>query len=560
MNRFCEILVDLLQDGGLYIWCDLDQRRHSSFFGTTASKVCPKGSDTYLDWRKLFAYDDSGRSAMRRFNEVESFGAIDADADQLLDTCFEDHEAYLDAKAHRKFLIIGRKGSGKTAIYRKVLKETRFDAFSFGHDFSDYPWQLHEKQADMGVPEEERFVQSWRYLVLMTLSKILLNQDHSQPWADSAQDVLAKLERFVVDTYSSRDPDIAQIFSPARRLRFKSSFEISWPLKMTVGAEGVPMSDLPVIVQEVNRNLARAVVESLNLSFDYYVCFDQLDLGFDNSSGYKSRLIGLLLAAREINIKARQAGKRLSILVFLRDDIYQVLGFEDKNKLTENYTSRIEWDTSRTSRTLKQLMEKRFAEVLAIPEQNAWNLVFDEQEEMTSRQSKYQHMLDRTFLRPRDMIKFTNEVLEAFKKSVPGDGTQERFNNRNVQEAREEYSAYLLRELDDEIPKHHPQYPTYIEILKSLESLQFTLKDFTEACEKRRKSLSPDIEPVAILAVLFEFSLVGYYAPGGGGFGGSQYIWRYKDVRSRFNEAALNYRIHAGLKEVLGLRKWTRSE
>ncbi len=496
---------------------------------------------------------------MKSLRDVESFGAVDADADRLLEKCFEDHEAYLDARAHKKFLVIGRKGSGKTAIYKKLLREKQFDRFSFGHDFSDYPWALHDKQAGAGVPEEERYVQSWRYLILMTLSKVLLNQDHSQPWSEGANDALAKLERFVVDSYSSRDPDIAQIFSPARQLRFKGSFEIP-AFKITFGAEGVPMSELPVIVQEVNRNLANAVIESLNPEFDYFVCFDQLDLGFDNSSGYKSRLIGLLIAARDINVKARDAGKKLSVLVFLRDDIYQILNFEDKNKLTENYTSRIEWDTPRTSRTLQQLMEKRFAEVVSIPEKNAWDQVFDEQEEMTGRQSKYRHMLDRTFLRPRDMIKFTNEVLDAFKKSQVTEKPRTKFNNRDVQVARNEYSAYLLSELDDEILKHHSKFRTYIEILKSLESLQFTLADFVEACEKRQRSLPPDIEHLTILSTLFDFSLVGYYSPGGGGFGGSEYIWKYKDVRSQFNEAALNYRIHAGLKEVLGLRKFTKSE
>ncbi len=141
--------------------------------------------------------------------EVDSFGAVDADADKLLDACFEDHEAYLDAKSHVKFLILGRKGSGKTAIYRKLMRERRYDAFSFGHDFTDYPRHLHDEQSQAGVPEEHRFLQSWRYLILLTLSRVLLNQDSSQPWNDSSQDAMAKIERFVVDTYASRNPDIA---------------------------------------------------------------------------------------------------------------------------------------------------------------------------------------------------------------------------------------------------------------------------------------------------------------------------------------------------------------
>jgi hypothetical protein len=457
--------------------------------------------------------------------DVDAFGAVDADADKLLDLCFEDHEAYRDAKSHEKFLVLGRKGSGKTAIYRKLIRERRYNTFSFGHDFTDYPWHLHNKQAQVGVPEEHRYLQSWRYLILLTLSKLLLNQDSSQPWSDASNDALAKIERFVVDTYASNNPDIAQIFSPVRKLRFKSSLEISWPLKLSISAEGVPISELPTIVQEVNSNLLKAVIESLNPEFNYYICFDQLDLGFDNSTDYKSRLIGLLLAARGINIAAREANKKL---------------------------------TARTTRTLKQLMEKRFAEVLSIPEEGAWERVFDETEQMSGRQSKYQHMLDRTFLRPRDMIQFTNEVLKAFKREA-GTARRKQFNNRDVQVARGEYSAYLLSELDDEVPKHYPNFRTYIEILKSMESLQFTLVDFEEGCKSRSAVLQADVMPRDILNALFEFSIVGCYAPGGG-FGGSEYIWKYKDARAYFNEAALNYRIHPGLKEVLGVKKWTKSE
>ncbi len=34
----------------------------------------------------------------------------------------------------------------------------------------------------------------------------------------------------------------------------------------------------------------------------------------------------------------------MSVIVFLRDDIYQMLQFEDKNKITENNVSIVEWD------------------------------------------------------------------------------------------------------------------------------------------------------------------------------------------------------------------------
>ncbi|HWW96588.1 MAG TPA: hypothetical protein VNY74_02785 [Edaphobacter sp.] len=498
---------------------------------------------------------------MKTLMDVNELGAVDADADNLLEQCFEDHEAYLNAKSHKKFLIIGRKGSGKTAIYRKLLREKSYSRFSFGHDFTDYPWHLHNHQAVVGVPDEQKFFQSWRYLILMTLSKILLNQDHSQPYSDEAMESLAKVERFVADTYGTLNPDVAQIFSPVRKLRFKSSFEITWPVKMTLNAEGVPMSELPSIVQEVNRNLVEAVVSSVNPDFDYYVCFDQLDLGFENSETYKSRLIGLLLAAREINVKAAEKGKKLSILVFLRDDIYQLLSFEDKNKITQNYVSRIEWDTQRTARTLKQLMEKRLAVVLEVPEEGAWEKAFDEDEKMTGRQNKYQHMLDRTFLRPRDMIKFTNEVLAAYKRhrTYGQDSEFVRFRNKDVQAARYEYSSYLLSEIDDEIPKHYPDYQKYIEILKSMESLQFTLEDFQKTCERRKAFLPVEANPLAILMALFQFSLIGYYALGGG-TGGSEYVYKYKDPTAQFNEAASSYRIHAGLKEVLGVKNYVRSD
>ncbi len=149
-----------------------------------------------------------------QLSTVQSFGSTDAEADSLLQECFQSHSAYVDAIKHQRFLILGRKGTGKTAIFKKIIQTRDSTFFSFGHTFLDYPWEHHRLQGLIGVPEELRFTQSWVYLILMTTAKVLLNQDNSQPWSDGMVDDLDRLEKFVVDSYGTRDPDVTQLFPP----------------------------------------------------------------------------------------------------------------------------------------------------------------------------------------------------------------------------------------------------------------------------------------------------------------------------------------------------------
>ena len=321
---------------------------------------------------------------MKSLELISDFGAIDADNDDLLLKSFEDHEAFGSLIEQKKFLIIGRKGSGKTAIFKKLLTSGTYESFHWGHTFSDYPWHHHDLQARVGIPNFDKFTHSWKYLILLTASKIIINHDNSLPYDESSIDDNIRIEQFILDSYGTRDPDVTQIFNPARRLKLRPHFELNFEvLKAGVKPESVPMDQLPIIVQELNLNLLKAILNCLNPKHKYYIAFDQLDLGFNpDDSDYANRLIGLLLACRDINIAARDAGKALFVSVFLRDDIYETLKFEDKNKITENFLSLIEWDTPRTRRTLRELMEKRFTSRLSDgKEKIEWHLVFDEDKE-----------------------------------------------------------------------------------------------------------------------------------------------------------------------------------
>src|SRR6266478_2663314 len=102
---------------------------------------------------------------MRPLHEIEEFGAIDAESDELLAECFETHPVYDQVIETNRFLVLGRKGSGKTAVYRRVLslQKEKDNFFSVGHKFADYPWDYHDRQIMTEAAEQERYLHSWRY-------------------------------------------------------------------------------------------------------------------------------------------------------------------------------------------------------------------------------------------------------------------------------------------------------------------------------------------------------------------------------------------------------------
>ena len=383
--------------------------------------------------------------------------------------------------------------------------------------------------------------------------------------SDESAEELAKIKNFVVDTYSSRDPDITQIFHPGKRLRHLKAFKINLEfLKARLGTEvdldALDIGYLPKVFQDVNRSVQDLLLKCLNPDNRYYVCFDELDLTFEPSNlGYKQRLIGLILAARDFVSAARESGRFLKVLIFLRSDIYQkILFFEDKNKITDTYKTELEWDQPGTSATLKSVMNRRFSQVLAMDTADPWSTVFDETAEMRGHQTKYQHLVDRTFRRPRDIIKFCNSILAAYKQRQATSGGDRRFINEDIYKAHTDYSNYLRNEIVDEIHKYHPDHRIYFEILREIGRLQFTHEDFATAFSTWKGRLTQEASEDQILEALYEFSIIGFYRAGGGGFGGSEYLYRYLDPLAEFNRSSERFRVHWGLLESLGLKQFAR--
>ena len=80
-----------------------------------------------------------------------------------------------------------------------------------------------------------------------------------------------------------------------------------------------------------------------------------------------------------------------------------------------------------------------------------------------------------------------------------------------------------------------------------------------EHCSSRLSPVERRSNPLSVLEDLFDFSIVAYQKTGGAG-GGSEYIWRYMDPRSRFDKDAMYFKVHPGLLEALDSKKYAHKK
>lgn len=498
---------------------------------------------------EIFSSEVGVSNLFKRLVEVDTFGGIDASNDAILLEAFEDHDAYRQAIKLAKPIIVGRKGSGKSAIFKKITSEVKDDVRSLGFTFSDYPWEHHGKQKQSGVPDEECYRESWKYFLCLMLCKIILRHKDEVRGDKSAQVALADIEKFVIDSYGSPDPSLTRVFTPGQKIQLSGGINI-------FGAKGearsIDIETLPTFYSEVNRNVLESVFKCLATEKRFYICFDELDIGFDPTNfDYAQRLIGLIRAAKYTNDQFKQNGLVGGAIVLLRDDIWHTLRFEDKNKLTQDQVSELRWSKEDGPHCIKKLMERRFNEVLG--SDFSWEFLFNEQRQMAGFQSKYGFVCERGFLRPRDVIQYCNEVLKVFKR----DPTSTGFDNEPVREAEESYSRYFMQELEDELHKHSSSYEKYFEVLKGLSNVNFSREEFDSVWRQRQGLFDSCESPEHALGALFEFSVIGYLATGGKG-AGSKYAWRYLEPRVRFNPDAKSYKVHLGLKNEFDLKLYAR--
>lgn len=472
---------------------------------------------------------------------LRSFGDVAAETDPVLEY-FLKTSSVGEIIDEKKFLVVGRKGAGKTAIVR-FFTEGKQESLSKALNLRSYPWNVHAQRIDRGASDIEAYVSSWRYIIAVEIASFVIKNCPIAHLDDKKN-----LDSFLRNNYGGVNPNLGDLLRPRRLQIGKFSLQPS-VLGNQIGSVDLDRksSDLN-FGTELNALTDSIVASSINvyrsqLKKDMYIHFDELDHGLEVLDDKRRRmLIGLILAARELRGSFQKSGASIFPVVYLRTDIWDDLSFSDKNKTTQSQMLLLEWDKE----TLRDLVEVRLS--ARLHPNTTFGDIIDGQL-MRGSQPKWNHIVARTLRRPRDVIQFLNISLRIANKR---NDDPLLFTNKDIVDSRADYSTYLKKELDDEIKPHWPDWDQALQACSSIATETFSKSEFVEKYSVHKTRSNP-IEHDTALRLLHRFSVIGYERRSG--YGGSGWSFLFEEPDAGWDSAATKFKVHPGLKEYAKLRE-----
>lgn len=518
---------------------------------------------------------DKGVAVINNIHEWFNVGPVSAEKDKNLKNYFYDAGVSEEiVNDHTRYLILGRKGAGKTAVFmhlkdrpKRLFKET--DAI-VPLSTDDFHWRAHQALSDPYKSNGAQYRDSWRLVMAIESIRGLshrldeLNQKAPRNLRN-AQDLLKrlfgdpvprigdvikqKILRLSTFRLPSMGVDLEEFSFDGGELSFDAqALEADQSLKATLAYN----------IENLTNYLETKLINSI-IGCRVFLIFDRIDEEWlpDNKVKSKQLIGGLLHAAEYLTEKSN--GK-VRPVVFLREDIFEELDtINDKNKLRADCSRTLMWDKDRIEKLILRRINY-FSRIAGGQEFNKINEIFTEAEISEQDKQPMDYIYFRTLCRPRDAIAYFNKIVDVVREDLregenPIDSATGRLHGGVVKDAEGAYSDYLYNEIDDEWKVQKPAIKTWLEILANLDARVFTFKDFQDRHRekassgfRRSLSLSSTSESTReVLKFMFDSSIVGYQRS----YGGKVYYHCF-NVSRKFEDVE-NYYVHKGLAVNLGL-------
>lgn len=499
-----------------------------------------------------------------------NFGTISAERDDLLSKYFYDAGVLKSVLASKNsFLVLGRKGAGKTAVFRYFAENTSIflnenSAVVVSLSLQDYSWSAHEALANPMKASSLAYLQSWKFVIYVQAISALIGRISSI--GEKAPKELRVCSRIIEKIYQNPYPTLTQVIGT----KILSLTKLKLPggnLGLEEGdVEGISLDagELNFADVQADSNMSAILsrnIEAITQIFEnclrnlddaptIFVCFDRVDEAWDEESIESSkRLIAGLVSASE-SVTSRLSG-RVRPIVFLREDIFEELSLNDKNKLKADCGKLLAWQKESLFRVILERINY-FAQLSSAEIVTDLDDLFDK-DKMRQGMAPTEYLLRRTMMRPRDLIRLLQLVREDMIDRRDDPFGSEAVSTDNLEcssiyNAEPNYSDWLKGEIIDEWRAQRPDITKYLDAIQNIGSTVITKESFVGALSSLGLKLT-DPEAVEVFRFLFSNSLIGLKV-------GRSQQWRFKCFQPAqgFIESD-EYKVHDGLIRALNLRE-----
>ncbi|MGL5903745.1 MAG: P-loop ATPase, Sll1717 family [Cetobacterium sp.] len=446
-------------------------------------------------------------------------GKKEARLEEFENLFYDFNDIYYKAISPFNFLVLGRKGTGKTLL-AELIKKRADGTDNWICKIDNYKRfnieELKKLKSNTGMSADE-YVPIWEWIILIELGKLLI-LNASDKTSGYYYELKEFFERnsFDLQLNSFKTLEVTSQSKLKGELKVPTitgSGEYDRNQKMSNGSYLEYLSSLKDIVFELFKQQSNQ---------KYTLIYDELDSKFKNDSDYKNSIISLIKAANDINeyfYESKSSKIEVKVMIFLREDIFNLLNDYDLNKIKEDCSLTLDWGSNIevNSPLVKMVINKikmSYPVFKDLETNEIINLLFGSvtYKYVTNRNknktfdktiSPFNYMLTRTFLRPRDIITYLNKIIELYPNS-------KKFEGSYISELEKKYSDYFWDEIRNELKGHLSDEE--IDCVSSLLykfSKQTFYFDELEKYYKERKGQFGELNLKKCIALLFNFSALG---------------------------------------------------
>lgn len=438
-----------------------------------------------------------------------------------------------------KFLLLGKKGTGKSLLAEYINKKSYSDSNWFCKLASYKEFNFHELvhlKSNSIKPNE--YITIWEWIILLEIAQQCV-QDNSinNIYKDN-------LKEFMENNFMGLKLNMNKVVEVTKKKTINGGILKPITISGNLGSDTkYAYGSYIDYIEDLRENVLLALNGSTN---KYTIIFDELDDKFRNEDIYKSNIISLIKISDRINELFFNENLDVKVILLLRTDIFYILNDPDLNKVEQDGSVKIEWGNTIKSNSplfsmILNKIRKSIPELEMKNDSELFKILFPQ--DINYRRPN-EFILGRTYFRPRDIVTYLNLIIQKY----PDTGY---FGYRGFLELEKNYSTYFYKEIRNELFGHlsDEKIDNSFLLLKQYKEPEFTY-DEIKAYYESKINIYKEIDLDETLKYFFNFGVIGnkqFNKEKGKDF----YSWAYREnIEIDYDK---KFVIHLGLRKELSV-------